>query len=273
MALAASRERVAVARLVTPPRDEPPAPRLVPPVRDERPGPAPAGVAPWSDAPPATSPAGDLSARLQSLYDTQVHERSRIARELHDVVGQALTAVRLSLMFAREAPDPAQIEMRIDAALEIIDSALVDVRAIAYDLRPTELDDLGLLAAVRWCLARHENASGLHMILRPSPGVGADPGVETAAYRIIQEAVTNVVRHAAARRVVVGLRQRGSELRVDIADDGVGFAVGRTLAARRSIGLVGMYERAELAGGQLEIRSAAGRGTRVSARFPGRTLA
>lgn len=241
--------------------------------RRTTPGPVVTRVAPWPGELPTASSSSDLSRRLRSLSEAQQQERSRIARELHDVVGQALTAVRLSLMSAREAADPAQLEERLATGLELVDSALADVRSIAYDLRPAELDDLGLIAAVRSCLARQERASGVRMVLRAPRVSGADLGVETAAYRIVQEAVTNVVRHASAHRVVVHLRVRESELRVDIADDGVGFGVREALAAPGSIGLAGMYERAWLAGGGLEIGSAPGRGTRVRARFPVRPLA
>ncbi len=227
-------------------------------------------VAPWADRPVVVPIPRASSQRVQSLYDAQIRERSRIARELHDVVGQALTAVRLSLMLARETADPTQLDERLAEGLDLVDSALTDVRAIAYELRPSQLDDLGLIAAVRWHLARHERTSGIRMTLRSSPAVVVDPGVEAAVYRIVQEAVTNILRHAAAHRVLVGLRQRQSELHVDILDDGVGFKVRDGRASPGSMGLTGMSERAHLLGGSLEIRSALGRGTWVCARFPAR---
>ena len=208
------------------------------------------------------------SLELEWLGDAQQQERLRIARELHDVVGQVLTAVRVSLMLAQRTADPTVRDAQIATSLGLIDTAQADVRAIAYDLRPSGLGDLGLAAAVRWYLARQEDASGVRMVLRSPTSLRLGAQVETAAYRIVQEAVTNVLRHASAHLVVVSLRLRRRGLELDVEDDGVGFDLAEALATPGSLGLTGMFERAHLAGGQIELRSEPGRGTRLHARFP-----
>jgi signal transduction histidine kinase len=228
----------------------------------------PDGALPWSATATPGPALHEPSLELEWMGDAQQRERRRIARELHDVVGQVLTAMRVSLMVAQRTADPAVRDAQIAASLGLIETAQADVRAMAHDLRPSGLGDLGLAAAIRWYLARQEDASGVRMAFRSPTSLRLGSQVETAAYRIVQEAVTNVLRHASAHLVIVSLRLRRGDLHLDVEDDGVGFDLGEALATPRSLGLTGMFERAHLAGGRIELRSEPGRGTQLHARFP-----
>src|SRR5262249_8826985 len=149
---------------------------------------------------------------------------------------------------------------------------LQQVRALSLDLRPSMLDDLGLAPALRWYLNRQAERAGFVVRFVAEPSEMRYPSeIETTCFRIAQESVTNIVRHAQAQLVLVKLEQSATELCLLIRDDGVGFDVGaaRTRARRgASLGLLGMQERALLIGGQITIESGLGRGTEVCARFP-----
>lgn len=208
-----------------------------------------------------------LQTLSRRLLATQEEERRRLARELHDGLGQSLTAARLHLL----ALDGRAGTARRDA-LAAVERSLEEVRRIALDLRPAVLDDVGLAAAVRWLADRQARAGGLAVEVRVDDGL-ADlaPDVETACFRIAQEATNNVVRHARARTLRVELRQAAAGLELAVSDDGVGFdpAVTRRRAmAASSLGLLGMEERAALLGGSLEVGSRPGAGTCVRARLP-----
>jgi signal transduction histidine kinase len=154
----------------------------------------------------------------------------------------------------------------------VVDQAMRDVRDVAIDLRPAILDDLGLVAAVRWYLSRQGRLVGYRTsFTTDSIPLGLDDEVESACFRALQEALTNVARHARATRVSVELRQSSDEIVLVVEDDGVGFNVLRTRrrAGRRpTLGLTGMSERVCTIGGSIEITSAPGRGTRICARCP-----
>ncbi len=208
-----------------------------------------------------------IHARLVAATEA---ERARIARELHDVVGQALTSVRLNLLSldranARTGASGAQI----DDSLAAVDDALRQVRSAAFDLRPAVLDDLGLAAALRSLSRRVAERTGIAVVCRVTLPDGRLPAeIETTCYRVAQEAITNAVRHAGARRVRVdvGLRRRAGMLVLEVSDDGVGFdPAGCTGVA--CLGLSGMAERASLVGGSVEVRSTIGAGTRVIGQF------
>jgi two-component system sensor histidine kinase UhpB len=189
----------------------------------------------------------------------QEEERLRIARELHDEVGQALTAVLLQLDRAAAGGEPAE---RIAEAREVARAALEEVRAIARNLRPEALDDLGLAAALRQLCNEAERA-GVQVERRISPDVRLAPEVELVVYRVAQEAITNVLRHAAAERLVCVLETKDSGAALLVTDDGRGRG-----DASAGSGLQGMRERAVLAGATLEISSPASGGTSVSLRVP-----
>jgi signal transduction histidine kinase len=160
----------------------------------------------------------------------------------------------------------------LDDSIGIVDETLQRVRSLSLELRPSMLDDLGLAAALRWYVDRQAQRAGLQARVTAKLRDGRQPPeVETACFRLAQEALTNVLRHAHAKRVVVQLRHHGAGLELVVRDDGVGFDVPAAQAqALRgdSLGLLGMRERALLVGGDVEIESSARRGTTVRARFP-----
>jgi signal transduction histidine kinase len=208
----------------------------------------------------------------QQLMAAQEAERRRLARELHDEVGQALTAIKMNLQSARVLTDKDAILARLDDSIAIVDQALQQVRNLSLDLRPSLLDDLGLVAALRWYLDRQAQRAGYkaELITQP-PGLRASPNLETVCFRVVQEALTNIARHAQAKYVTVKLRQTDTELELQIDDDGTGFDVGaaRQLAAQgASLGLLGMQERVLLSGGRIAIDSNPGSGTQILAHFP-----
>ena len=216
--------------------------------------------------------AKDKAMRILSgrLVTAQEEERGRIARELHDEIGQILTVVKINLESlhdpARDAGDAASV----DACVQNVDRAIQQARTLAHDLRPAVLDDLGLPAALRWFVDQiPEGRPKTHLALDGCEGQPLAPEVMTAAFRIAQEAVTNVLRHARAGNVWVSLAAGPSNLELSVRDDGLGFdpmALRRSPAA--SFGLSSMRERVRLVGGQIEIRTAPGAGTEVWARFP-----
>jgi PAS domain S-box-containing protein len=212
-----------------------------------------------------------LQTFAQRLIEAQEAERGRIARELHDEIGQALTAIKINLQTLQCSADAGPLSPQLIESAGIVDDALRQVRNLSLDLRPSQLDDLGLVAALRWHVDRDARRAGLISEFVADPlDARLAPEIETACFRIAQEALTNVIRHAQARHVWVDLRKRGAVLHLMIRDDGIGFDP-RTLDGRSvadvTLGLQGMRERALLVGGGIEIKSSPGRGTEVKARF------
>jgi len=212
-----------------------------------------------------------LQALSAKLIEVQEAERRHIARELHDEVGQALTAIRINLLMLRRSGDAAAAEARIDDSLLIVERLLGGVRQLSLDLRPSLLDDLGLAAALRWYMDAQAQRAGLGARVSID-ALAREPAPELAitCFRVAQEAVTNAVRHAAAKRIELELRERGGALELVVRDDGSGFdvAAARARAARgESLGLLGLQERVELAGGHASIESSPA-GTEVRAQFP-----
>jgi PAS domain S-box-containing protein len=206
-----------------------------------------------------------LRALSRRLLEIQEEERGRLARDLHDDIGQALTALKIQVESLRlAAAEPAQ-RSRVDECVETIQSTLERVRQLSLSLRPPQLDDLGLAAALRSHLDRQARVAGLapHFDADEAPHDIA-PETETACFRVAQEAITNVLRHARARNLWVRLFDSGGRLALSVRDDGLGFDV-RTV---RGLGLAGMEERTALAGGSLELHAAPGKGTVVLATFP-----
>jgi len=200
------------------------------------------------------------------LLEVQERERGSLARELHDQLGQSLIGVALNLQVIKGDLPPAS-RARVPESMRVIEQMLEQVRTLAFELRPSALDDLGLVPALRLVVARHGERTGVSASFTATPAeVKATPGIETACYRIVQEALANVARHARARDVEVTLAMKGNALEIAVHDDGVGFDVDARLP--NGLGLTGMSERAALAGGQLEIESEPGAGTTLRARFP-----
>jgi PAS domain S-box-containing protein len=211
----------------------------------------------------------ELSRRL---IEAQEQERSHIARELHDHVGQALTAVKLNLETIERGGDDRAIFERVSDSRNIVVELLEEVRTLALELRPPMLDDLGLVAALRWYTNRQAERAGLGMEFRaPDSPVQLEDEVASACFRVAQEAITNVVKHANAQRLSVQLSREEDDLVLTVRDDGIGFdanALSEGPPDRASMGTIGMQERVFLVGGRLSIESQPGKGTTVQARFP-----
>ena len=212
-----------------------------------------------------------LRALSRRLLEVQEDERSRLARDLHDDIGQALPALKIQLESL--ARGDAAIGARVDECVETTRHALERVRQLSLSLRPLQLDDLGLVAALRSHLDRQARVGGLtpHFDAEDAAGSATAPDIETACFRVAQEAITNVLRHARARNLWLRLFTADGRLALSLRDDGVGFdleAALRRAAAGGSLGLVGMEERMAFAGGSLELRSAPGQGTVLLATFP-----
>jgi signal transduction histidine kinase len=213
-----------------------------------------------------------LQALSRQLITAQEAERRHISRELHDQIGQTLTAVKINLQSLQRLPDHAASVARLEEDIGILERTLQQVRNLSLDLRPLLLDDLGLGAALRWYVDRQVQRAGFaaQVVIRP-PDTRVAPEVEVTCFRVAQEAITNIMRHAQARQVSVQLVHGPGELEMTIRDDGVGFdvqAAHERAAQGASLGLLGMQERAELVGGRIDIVSAPGRGTEIRARFP-----
>jgi PAS domain S-box-containing protein len=209
-----------------------------------------------------------LRGLSQQLVDIQEQERRRIARELHDEIGQGLTALRLALenmLVEHRLSD----DSRLKEALATTGDLVQGVRRIAFDLRPPMLDDLGLLSALLWLFDRRRAQTGVDVQFKHS-GLNArlPPDVETAVFRICQEALTNVIRHAGVTqaRVAVWVTEDSVVLRVE--DQGRGFDTAATGKSGRGAGLLGMQERAALLGGTLTIDTALGAGSTITAELP-----
>jgi PAS domain S-box-containing protein len=204
-----------------------------------------------------------------SILVSQEKERSAIARELHDELGQVLTALRMDTVWMYERlknmdPEAAQRALTMSG---LIDKNIEEVRGMAIRLRPGVLDDLGLIDALDWYTSDFEQRTKITCIFEHSEVPRLKDSVATAAYRITQEALTNVARHADASNVDVSLSVRNHVLQVNVTDSGRGFDPG-TLSEAEGLGLAGMRERAGLAGGKLRIASEQGKGTTVSLEIP-----
>ena len=213
-----------------------------------------------------------LQSYPRQLIEAQEAERQSIARELHDQIGQVLTAIHLNLKAVWETSESTEARALIDEGVAIVDEALGQVRNLSFELRPSLLDDLGLATALRWYTDRFTQRTGIRStttINLPEPPARLTRELETACFRIVQEALTNVVRHARAKKVAVRLQKRNGEIRLTVKDDGNGFdAHSQNLAPFTThVGLRGMRERALALGGRLDVRSSS-RGTRISANFP-----
>jgi signal transduction histidine kinase len=225
---------------------------------------------------------------LQRVIHAQEEERRRIARELHDETGQALASLMVGLRNVEEAPTPEETRRRLHDLRQVVAATLERVRRLAFELRPSVLDDLGLVVALRRYVQEYQERFGIAAKVQavgvdpqgaspapPQVRVGSGrrlaPEVETTIYRIVQEAMTNAAKYAAPTRVSVLLQARNGQLSVIVEDDGRGFDVHQvfaTQAGQSKLGLYGMQERAELIGGQLDVESEPGAGTTIYLRVP-----
>jgi PAS domain S-box-containing protein len=210
-----------------------------------------------------------LRALTARLLEVRERERRHLARELHDEMGQMLTGIRLTLEAATRRRDDRMFP-RIQEAMGLVDDLLARVRHLSMDLRPQVLEDLGLLPALTWHVTRLADRTGMSISLRDAGLEGRRflSEVETAAFRIVQEALTNAARHAAGATVTVEVDVHEACLRIRIADDGPGFDAEGIEMGAETTGLQSMRERAELLGGRLIIDSSPGAGTRIRAEIP-----
>jgi len=211
-----------------------------------------------------------LTAFAQRVVMAQEEERKRIARDLHDDTGQALTSILIRLRVLEKARDAQQIRAGIEELRELTAQAIDNVRRMARQLRPPALDDLGLVATLKDYIRDLASSLNIAIDFQVSDyDLRLPPEVELVIYRVIQEALTNVARHAQATRATVSLTSHNATVIATVEDNGCGFDVKQVLATRdRGLGLFGMQERAALVGGRLHIDSQIGRGTRIVIEVP-----
>lgn len=219
-----------------------------------------------------------LSAKLTAI---QEDERRRLSRELHDELGQSLTALSINLAAIDKkvstsdlaAETSQSIQSRVNESIQLVNETLDQIREISADLRPATLDDLGLIPTLRWYTTRFTNRTNIAIELSEEgfeQQQRLPPTLETALYRIIQEALTNVARHADASRVLIRLTVTTKAVTTTISDDGRGFEPPTSALEpnTRGIGLLGMSERAKLLGGSCHTDSTVGRGTQIDIFLP-----
>ncbi|MBI5301796.1 MAG: sensor histidine kinase [Chloroflexi bacterium] len=208
-----------------------------------------------------------LEHLLHHALSAQEAERKRLARELHDETGQSLTSILLRLKALQTETDLELIHDRINGLRYLTGETLEEVRRLAMDLRPTALDDLGLVPAIRGYVQEWCKRSGIEIVFTPSPTIDRLPtDHEIILYRAVQEGLTNIVRHAQAHHASVTLEQGARAVWLTIEDDGKGMNPG--IDHRNGMGLEGMRERVALVGGRLQVDSAPDAGTRILIELP-----
>jgi signal transduction histidine kinase len=212
-----------------------------------------------------TEARADLQALSAKLVRAQEEERRTLARELHDEVGQSLSAIMMEAGNAAAAPDLGEMRRSVLSIASIAEKTLNQVRDLALLLRPSMLDDFGLIPALNWHAREMSKRTGLNV------RIGADPASDdlpdehkTCIYRLVQEALHNAARHASARNLQVTVKNESDRVLFSVQDDGSGF----DKASVRGLGLLGMEERVRRLGGKFQIDSQLGRGTTISAELP-----
>ena len=207
----------------------------------------------------------DLSRRL---LEVQEAEHRHIARELHDEIGQILTGLKLTLELSGRLP-AQEARSKLATAQALLDDLITRTRRLSLDLRPSMLDDLGLFPTLRWHFERYSSTTQVSVTFNHSglQGKRFAPQLETAAYRIVQEAMTNVARHAGVKQVMIDVCSDEDTLTIEIEDKGRGFDPGAATREGKASGLTGIRERTMLLGGRLTIESAPGAGTSVTVEF------
>ena len=204
-----------------------------------------------------------LSRRLMEVQET---ERRNIARELHDEIGQLLTGLKLTLEMATRSPGDGT-RAGVEQAHALVNELMARARKLSLDLRPAMLDDLGLVPALLWHIEHYTAQTRVRVRFKHSGLEGRRflPEVETAAYRIVQEALTNVARHANIDEVSVRLWTNSEMLSIEVQDSGAGFDAATIMTSSETSGLAGMRERAVLLGGRFMVESSPGSGARLTA--------
>jgi signal transduction histidine kinase len=211
-----------------------------------------------------------LRALAERIHTAREEERTRVAREIHDELGQALTAIKIEFTsLLRDLPEErGQAAPRSQAILKLLDETIQSLRRIGTELRPGILDDLGLVAAIEWAAEDFQARTGTKcQISLPNADIALDRDLATALFRIFQETLTNVARHAEATQVDVRLAREKGNLILEVRDNGKGIREEQ-LAAGTSLGILGMRERVLLLGGTLTINGILGKGTTVRVVVP-----
>jgi two-component system sensor histidine kinase UhpB len=210
--------------------------------------------------------------RANQIINAQEQERKRIARELHDETSQVLTSLLISLAILEETTTTQEARDRIADTRKLAHQTLRAIRNLSIDLRPSALDDLGLLPALRWYVKEYQQKCSISVEFNATGFKRRLPAeLETALYRIVQESLTNTARHANAHTVTITMKEDVYAVYATIVDDGSGFDVAALLKSsdqERGLGLAGMNERALLLNGRLSIISSPGHGTKVELRIP-----
>ena len=212
-----------------------------------------------------------LRALAERLQWVREEDRKRVARDLHDQIGQILTAIKMDLTWVTRHLPESEVEVlaRLTESIQSINDGVKAVRAICSGLRPGVLDDLGLAAAIEWQASEFASRNGVRcQVSVPPVDLHMDGDRATAAFRIFQECLTNVIRHAQAKSVRVSLCQEDENILLVVEDDGIGFCESDLSNSLGSLGLLGMKERAQFCGGDVQISSSPGNGTTVTVRVP-----
>jgi two-component system sensor histidine kinase UhpB len=213
-----------------------------------------------------------LQLMNQRLLQAQETEKRNLARELHDEMGQGLTALKIQLENVKSALTETFLNQKLEEGIHLVEKILNEIRNLSLDLRPLMLDDLGLVSALRWYASTRAQLGGFSLHFDcAQPALELSSEIKTVCFRVAQEALTNIVRHASAKHVGIELHATKKEVLLSIKDDGKGFDVqqkqARTLEGE-NFGLLGMKERVSLAGGELEIESAPNCGTEIRVHLP-----
>jgi two-component system sensor histidine kinase UhpB len=210
--------------------------------------------------------------RASQIIQAQEQERQRIARELHDETSQVLTSLLISLTLLEESVETQEARERVADTRALAHSTLRAIRNLSIDLRPSALDDLGLLPALRWYVKEYQKKCAIEVEFNATGFKERIPAeMETALYRIVQEGLTNTAKHANAHKVTIILKEDKNRVYARIADDGKGFdyeALLKTPGQERGLGLAGMHERAVLLDGTLAIHTLSGKGTTIEVSIP-----
>jgi signal transduction histidine kinase len=214
-----------------------------------------------------------LRQMSHQVLQTQEEERKRISRELHDGISQTLVGINVHLeALSQEATiNPRQLKRKIAQTQRMVEKSVAIVHDFARELRPTALDDLGLIITLHSFMKDFMKRTGIHVKFTTFAGLEQlNSARRTVVYRVVQEALTNVARHAQASRVGVSIRKLADTVQIEIADNGKSFVVAEALNAKKNkrLGLLGMRERVEMVGGALRIESSPGKGMAIHAQIP-----
>jgi len=206
----------------------------------------------------------ELAGRLQAVRE---EERTRVARQLHDELGSSLTALKMNCAWTIERAKSEDVQKRLRSSMDLIDETILVVRQLSTELRPGILDIAGLAAAIEWQAEEFQARSAIQCDVSAEGGEDLDSTRATEVFRVFQEALTNIARHAGATRIAIDLKQQNTDLVLNVYDNGKG-ATDDEINGRHALGILGMRERMALIGGSLSVHGKPGEGTSVMLRVP-----